>query len=247
MLIAKITFLILVALLVFLLGRAKPDSRADRKSPAWTGLSGKTQAPNRLHGRITCSLLPVYLHRELELPRIVSRGGLPRSSPQLVHGRNVEAIGDIEHIYDKVHVHALPEIETARDPKVIENRPRLKSRIPAQGPVQRKQGRRSAGRKHCVARFLEEAGGRKPGGHRWPARSRGSPGWDNIWPSGVRRELKVVRVAGQDVERPSGRHVDDGSKCPITKQLAAEAAATQPAALIDPTEHKAMPLIKKRI
>src|SRR5271157_667019 len=62
--------------------------------------------------------LPVQLESELELPRVVARGGLARAADaargriaQLVHGKNVRMVEKVETVGDQVQAKALAKVD----------------------------------------------------------------------------------------------------------------------------------------
>ena len=185
--------------------------------------------------------LPVQFQGKLELARIVGGGGLAG----LVHGRvdggDVIHVGDVEDVGAEIHVEALSEVEALGQAHVVENGPRGKARITAEAAV--KRGQRAIEAED--ARLLQEAGGRELGRHGRVAaairrRSRGH----SVRASGEGRQLEVVAIAGDDVERAAGTELDHGSERPIAEELASDAAAAQLARLIDAAEDEAMALIE---
>src|SRR5271168_2759205 len=83
--------------------------------------------------------LPVHLHRKLELPWIVRCCRLPRISEQRIHLRHIESICDVEHVGDQIQAHPFAEINSSRNPNIIEHRVRLHPGIAAKVAIQQKQ------------------------------------------------------------------------------------------------------------
>src|SRR5208282_5723005 len=96
------------------------------------------------------------------------------------------------------------------------------------------------------ARFLENSGGRVLRLHRRIPERRASGVYEGVRASGEGRKLEIVRVAGEDVERPSSADFDLRSERPIAEDFAHKAAAAEFARLVDAAEDEAMPLIEGR-
>ena len=111
------------------------------------------------------NLLPIDLHRELKLPRIVGSRRLAGVGVKLVDGGDVESVGEVEDVGDQVHVDAFSEINPAGYAHVVEHRPRSHAGVAPQGAVETKQGdlrRQRCGRrrkKGSEAHFLQIPGG----------------------------------------------------------------------------------------
>jgi len=59
------------------------------------------------------------------------------------------------------------------------------------------------------------------------------------------RQLQIVSIARDDVERPAGGELDQGSKGPVAENPTGEIASAF-AGLIDAAKYKAMALVKQR-
>ena len=105
--------------------------------------------------------LPVKLHGKLELARIIRRGRLAGVAEQRAHRCHIHLVRDVKHIGDQVHAEALAEINPLGETHVVEDRPRLNSRIAAQVAVKLQQsGKSLRGDESVDARFLEGSGRR---------------------------------------------------------------------------------------
>ena len=71
------------------------------------------------------ALLPIHLHRKLELSGIIGRGGLSSIGPELVHSGHIEFVSDVKDIRDQVQIDPFAEVNAAGNAKVVEHRPRL--------------------------------------------------------------------------------------------------------------------------
>ena len=125
--------------------------------------------------------------------------------------------------------------------------------IPAQVAVKREQAdvgkiglRRRGGSESLIATLLQRAARRVLRGiHRIFLRCAERTRTDRrVWAISERRQLEVVVAAGDDVEGAAGRNLDDGSKGPVAKELAAKAAAAKLARLVDAAEDEAVTLVK---
>ena len=112
-------------------------------------------------------ILPVQLHRKLELARVVGSGGLTGVGKERAYGRGVISIRDVEHIGNQLQADALAEVDAPGDAKVVEDRPGGRAGIAAEVAVEGLQGderetclRRGGGREGLITRFLENAGRR---------------------------------------------------------------------------------------
>src|ERR1700680_3725945 len=161
------------------------------------------------------AFLPVDLQRELELPCIISGCSLARIGKQRTDARDVVPVGDIEHVGDQIHVEALTKIDALGNAQIVEDRPRGDSGIAAQIAVQREQTAVEAG----YARLLEDTGGRC---FRidWVVSLRRARGiHKGVGTPSKRRQLKIVSIAGDDVERTSRSKFDQRSEGPVTEDF----------------------------
>src|SRR5467141_3662405 len=180
--------------------------------------------------------LPVHFHRELELPWIISGCSLARIGKQRTNGRDVVAVGDVEHVGYQIHVEALSKIDALGNAQIVEDRPGGDSGVAAQIAVQREQTAVEAG----YARLLEDTGGRcfridwvvSLGRARGIHRDVGTPS--------KRRQLQIVSIAGDDVERTSRSQFDQRSEGPVTEDFPGKPTPADFARLIDTAENKAM-------
>src|SRR5581483_74414 len=162
--------------------------------------------------------LPLHFHSELKLPGIVSRCWLPGVGKQRADCCHVIAIRDVEHVHDQLKANPLVNRDILGHSQVIEHCPGSMARVPSQVAVQLLQG---YGGSRCQerqdepgdTRFLEYSAWREPGVDNHSAsRVRG-----HIWPSRQRRKLKIVAVAGNDVEGPPRAELNQRGKCPIAE------------------------------
>ena len=86
------------------------------------------------------SVLPVDLHRELELARIVGRGRLVRHCVNSgLTAATLYLVRDVEHVGDQVHAEALAEVDALRDAQIVEDGPRSDPGIAAEVAVELQQ------------------------------------------------------------------------------------------------------------
>ena len=106
--------------------------------------------------------LPVDLHRELELPRIVSCRRLTGVSEQRADGRDVHLICDVKDVSNQVHVDVLSDVQSTRNADVVEHRPWRDAGIAAEIAIELQERRNNAGRYESInTRLLEMAGWRE--------------------------------------------------------------------------------------
>ena len=142
-------------------------------------------------------VLPVDLHGELELTRVVRCRGLSCIGEERAHGGHVHFVCDVKHVGDQVEAEALGECDPARDAHVSEGCPRSDPCVAAEVSIElQKRWNRSAGDEAVDARFLECAARRKFRTHH-----RAAGGIDGcVRTAGQRRELEIVSAARQNVE-----------------------------------------------
>src|SRR5215467_11097095 len=100
--------------------------------------------------------LPIELHGELELTRIIRRRCLARIDKQRANGRDVVLIGNIEHIHNEVGTKSLGEVDTFGNAQIAECRPGRYTCIASKVAVKLQEGRDRSGRDEAInARLLE--------------------------------------------------------------------------------------------
>src|SRR5579864_7615018 len=192
------------------------------------------------------SRLPVQLHGELELARIVGGCGLAGvaggAAAERAHGGYVHFVCDIEHVGDQFQAYAFAEVDSLGNSHIVEHRPGLSAGVAAQIAVELEKGRRGQSRDEAVdARLLQRTRRRVLGLIRRTAR-----GTDRgIGTAGEGRQLEVVSVAGDDVEWPTGSNVEQRGDRPVTEDSTYKAAAHL-AGLVNAAEDKAVTLVEER-
>ncbi len=188
--------------------------------------------------------LPVELHGELKLPRIVSRRRLPCIGKQRADCGHVVPVRDVEHVGNQFHVKALAEVDALGDAQIVKHGPRRDTGVAAKIAVKLQQtlATTPAGHKTVDARLLKNPRGRILAVVNRAARRihRG------VRPPGKRRQLKIVVVAGDDVERPPRPEFYQRRERPIAEELAAEAVTAQLSRLVNAAEYKTVALIEQR-
>src|SRR5208283_5851441 len=84
--------------------------------------------------------LPVQFQRELELARVVGRGGLTGVGEERAYGCDVVAVSNVEHVGDEIHVDALAEVNAFGEAHIVEGRPRGNARVAAEAAVEQAHG-----------------------------------------------------------------------------------------------------------
>jgi len=134
--------------------------------------------------------------RKLELPRIVGCGSLAGVGKERTDCSHVVNIGDVEHVGDEVHIKALPEVNTLRNAKIVEDRPWRDPGVAAKVAVER--GERAVEIED--ARLLENSCWRIFRINWLIPDRRASGVYERVGPPGERRQLEIVAVAGKDVK-----------------------------------------------
>ena len=105
--------------------------------------------------------LPVHLHRELELSRVIGSGSLASVGEERADRGNVVPVGDVKHIDDEVSAESLGEVDALGDAQITKSGPGRYSRVPAEISVELQQrGNDSSGYKSIDTRLMELPGGR---------------------------------------------------------------------------------------
>src|SRR5579871_5210710 len=107
-------------------------------------------------------LLPVDLHGELELARIIGGSRLSGVGEERTDGSYVVFVGDIEHVGDQVHAEALGEVDSLRHTHVAKGGPRRQTCVAAEVAVELQQRRDfSSGNESIDTDFLKSSARRE--------------------------------------------------------------------------------------
>jgi len=80
--------------------------------------------------------LPVQLHSELELTRIIGCRRLSGIGEQRTDGGNVVLVRQVEHVHNQLQICALAEGYALRNAQVVEHGPWRQARIAAEIPIE---------------------------------------------------------------------------------------------------------------
>src|ERR1035438_6357493 len=123
----------------------------------------RDEVPSRLDSRCakiqncnSSKTSPIKLNRELKLPRIIGCRSLTGIRKERTDRSHIVPVGNVEHVGDQLQVEALGEVDSFREPYIVENGPGLNACIAAQIAIERQQGSVEV----RDARFLENSGGR---------------------------------------------------------------------------------------